>query len=357
METQQKAAGARVRSASEILHAEAAAIAHLARHMPTEFSDAVEAILACRGQVVLSGMGKAGLIGRKISATFASTGTRSIFVHPSEAVHGDLGRIGPSDVILLLSYSGETEELNRLIPVFNQLSQMVIAITSSPQSSLARNSQIVLTLGALREACPLGLAPSTSTTVMLALGDALALVVAGERGWTREDFARNHPAGNLGKMLARVEQVMRPMDQCRFAHADSSVCDVIVRVSRPGRRSGAVMLIDAQERLVGIFTDSDLARLLEQRRHWQLDSPMADVMTRAFRTVRRGSPLATAIDILARHKISELPVVDEECRPLGMIDITDVVGLVSQAEQLQESSAATQLRVYPSVEPPQRRAG
>ncbi|MGN6545201.1 MAG: KpsF/GutQ family sugar-phosphate isomerase [Aureliella sp.] len=331
-------AAVRLAAAREILHGEAEAIVRLAEVVDGEFLKAVDAVLGCSGQVVISGMGKAGLIGRKISATLASTGTRSIFLHPAEAVHGDLGRVDSNDILLLLSYSGETDELNRLLPTLRAQASMLIAITSSRTSTLGSAADIVLPLGALREVCPLGLAPSTSTTAMLALGDALALMVSRERGFTREAFARNHPAGSLGRKLAPVDQVMRPLDQCRVAHAQTVVCDVLVSVGRPGRRTGAVMLVDDSKRLVGIFTDSDLARLLEQKRRAQLDGPIADVMTTRFRTIDSGAPLTAAIDLLASLKISELPVVDAEGSPVGMIDITDVVGLVAQAEQLQQSS-------------------
>ena len=173
---------------------------------------------------------------------------------------------------------------------------------------------------------------------MLALGDAIALSVSQARGFTREQFARHHPAGNLGRKLAPVEEVMRPLSACRLAHCGSTLCDVLVAVSKPGRRSGAVMLVDDQAQLVGIFTDSDLARLLEQRRHEQLDAPIAQVMTTRFRTVSAGSPLLAAIDTLVQFKISELPVVDAQGKPLGLIDITDVVGMVAQAEQQHKSS-------------------
>ena len=230
---------------------------------------------------------------------------------------------------------------------------MLLAITSSPNSSLGRAVDIVVPLGALREVCALGLAPSTSTTAMLAVGDALALTVSRQRGFTSDQFARNHPAGSLGRRLASVDQVMRPIDSCRVAHAQTSLCDVLVAVSRPGRRSGAVMLLDDHNRLVGIFTDSDLARLLEQRRHAQLDAPIAEVMTTKFRTVTSGQPLAIAVDLLAQFKISELPVLDADGAPLGMIDITDVVGLVTQAqEQRQSSELALNAMIPTSALPP-----
>lgn len=331
---------ARLDSVRKIMLGEAAAIVHTAQTLDQNLLTVVDRIAGCAGQVVVSGMGKAGLVGQKLSATFASTGTRSIFLHPSEAVHGDLGRVAPEDILLLLSYSGETEELNRLLPSLKSMADCIVAITSSATSTLGRAADYVLPLGALREVCPLGLAPSTSTTVMLALGDAIALSVSQSRGFTREQFARHHPAGNLGRKLAPVEEVMRPLDACRVADCRSSVCDVLVAVSRPGRRSGAVMLVDDQNELVGIFTDSDLARLLEQRRHAQLDAPIAEVMTTRFRTVTAGSPLLAAIDTLVEYKISELPVIDQQGQPLGLIDITDVVSMVAQAEQLQKSPTA-----------------
>lgn len=333
--TGERTPAARLLAAREILEGEAKAILDIAKTLNADFLRVVDALVNCTGQIVVSGMGKAGLVGQKISATFASTGTRSIFLHPAEAVHGDLGRVDRADILLLLSYSGETDELNRLLPTLKAQASMLVALTGSSSSTLARSADIVLTLGALREVCPLGLAPSTSTTAMLAVGDALALSVSAQRGFTREAFARNHPAGNLGRQLAPVEHVMRPLTSCRVAHCRTSLCDVLVTVSRPGRRSGAVMLIDDDQRLVGIFTDSDLARLLEQRRHSQLDAPIAEVMTTTFRTVSSSEPLSTAIEMLAKFKISELPVIDVHGAPLGMIDITDVVGLVTQAEQMQ----------------------
>lgn len=333
--TSLSAASSRLSDARAILLGEATAIVGLANALDESFLKAVEALRQCTGQIVVSGMGKAGLIGRKVSATLASTGSRSIFLHPAEAVHGDLGRIDCADILLLLSYSGETEELNRLLPTLKSKAQQLIAITGSASSTLGRNADLVLPLGALREVCPLGLAPSTSTTAMLALGDALALMVSRENGFTREQFALNHPAGSLGRSLALVEQVMRPLHSCRIALAQTSLCDVLVHVSQPGRRSGAVMLVDDLQRLVGIFTDSDLARLLEQRRHSQLDAPIAEVMTTKFRTVQCGQPLSDAVELLTQYKISELPVLDQHGCPLGLIDITDVVGLVTPGDQLQ----------------------
>jgi len=275
--------------------------------------------------VIVTGMGKAGLVGRKIAATLSSTGTSSHFLHPGEAVHGDLGRIHALDAVLALSYSGETAELTRLLAALAEMETVVIAITRSAQSTLGRSARVTLELGTLREACSLGLAPSTSTTVMLALGDALALTLSRLKGFEPEDFARFHPGGSLGHKLARAEDVMRPLKECRVAEETKTVRDVLIQVSRPGRRTGAVMLVDNNGILTGLFTDSDLARMLEHGRDAALDAPIAEVMTRSPATVRPGAFRAEVTELMAARKISELPVVDGERRPLGLIDITDML--------------------------------
>ena len=318
----------RLRWGSEILRLEAAALASLSDRLDESFCRAVEAVLDCRGNVVVSGIGKAGLVGAKISATLCSTGTRSIFLHAAEAMHGDLGRLDGSDVVLMLSQSGETAEVVDLLAPIAQLGAEIIAITKTSTSTLGQASSVVLELGSLDEAGPNQLAPSTSTTAMMALGDALALVVSGLRGFGPEHFARYHPGGSLGLKLSQVEDAMRPIAQCRVASDSHRVRDVFVQASRPGRRSGAIMLQNEQGVLSGIFTDSDLARLLEQRQDSALDAPIRSVMTAAPTTVALGTPLPEAVDVLAARKISELPVVDEQGRPAGMLDITDVVALL-----------------------------
>ena len=324
-----------LRFAREILRIEGEALIGLAGRLHHEFCDAVELLHGCRGCVVVTGMGKAGLIGQKITATLASTGTRSQFLHPSEAVHGDLGRVQAGDVVLALSYSGETEELVRLLPSFHDLPTSLIAITGNSQSTLGRSANVVVPLGAIREACPHGLAPTTSTCAMLALGDALALVVSRMRNFRPTDFAKYHPGGNLGRQLARVDDVMRQLSDCRLAQQTKTIREVLVMASKPGRRSGAIMLIDGEGRLTGIFTDSDLARLLEGRREHALDEPIQHVMTRSPTTVQYGSLMTVAVAALVERKISELPVVDEEGKPAGLIDITDVVAwLPSEAEEV-----------------------
>lgn len=318
-----------VQRAREILLGESAAIELIAESLDAHFSQAVEAILCCQGCVIVCGIGKAGLIGQKIAASFASTGTPSHFLHPAEAVHGDLGSVRSTDMLLLLSYSGETDEVVRLLPSLRKLCSPLIAITSNATSRLARGSDLAILLGKLDEVCPLGLAPSSTTTAMLAVGDALALVASELRGFTRDDFARYHPGGALGRSLTPVERVMRPLGDCRVAFESDSLRQVLVRASRPGRRTGAVMLTDAAGKLTGVFTDSDLAKLLERSGEHQLDQPVANCMTRSFRTVAQGEMLPAALQILSQYKISELPVVDAHGFPLGLIDITDLMGIVA----------------------------
>jgi len=317
----------RLERGAEILQQAAQAIHALAESIDEDFLVAVDKLLAMRGSLIVCGIGKAGLIGRKLASTFASTGTRAHFLHPAEAVHGDLGRVGPNDVVLMLSNSGATQEIVRILPFMVRKSAGVIAITSGANSPLARVADIALVLPPCREACLHNLAPSTSTTAMLAIGDALALVVSEAREFGMQDFAELHPGGALGRKLASVDEIMRPKSDCRVSASQSSIRTMLMEVSRPGRRTGAVMLVDSAGRLEGIFTDSDLARLLEQRRDNDLDKPISELMNRTFSAIQSGARLSDAIDIMVQRKISELPVVDTQDHPLGMIDITDVLGL------------------------------
>jgi len=313
--------------ARDVLQSAGQAILAVAHHLGGSFCSAIELLLACQGHVVVSGLGKAGLVGQKISATLASTGTPSHFLHPTEALHGDLGRVRPEDVALLLSASGETEEIVRLVAALVELKVPIVAMSCSRQSRLAKSADVVLEMGPIEEAGHLRLAPSTSTTVMLALGDALALTVSRLRGFRAEDFARFHPGGTLGKKLSRVEEHMRSLDECRIASDCLTLRQVIVATRRPGRRTGAIMLVDSDGKLSGIFTDSDLAKVLERRQDSVLDAPIADLMTHNPITVCAGTSLRDAVAILAEKKISELPVVDSGTHPLGLLDITDVVAL------------------------------
>jgi len=329
----------------EILQQAAQSVRSIAESLDEDFLVAVDKLVAMRGSLIVCGIGKAGLIGRKLAATFASTGTRAHFLHPAEAVHGDLGRLGPTDIVLMLSNSGATEEIVRLLPFMVRRAAGLIAITSGANSPLARAADIVLILPPCREACQHNLAPSTSTTAMLALGDALALVVSEAKNFCVQDFAELHPGGSLGRKLAIVDDVMRPVLDCRLASTQTTIRRMLVEVSRPGRRTGAVMLVNAEGKLQGIFTDSDLARLLEQRRDDDLDKVIAELMTRSFSAIRSGARFTDAVDLMVQHKISELPVVDAEDKPLGMIDITDVLGL--------EHAAANELQRHPTESTPE----
>ena len=314
-----------LRLGRDVVRTEGRALLGLAERLQDDFCRAVDVIHRSSGSVIVCGMGKAGLIGQKIAATLASTGTRSHFLHPADAIHGDLGRVHQDDVLLVLSYSGATEEIVRLLPLFSHMDNALIAVTGGTESPLAEAAGIVLSLGSIEEACPLGLAPTTSTTAMLAIGDALALVLSRMRHFGREDFARFHPGGSLGRKLMKVDEAMRPISDCRVGRLDRTVREILVQLSRPGRRCGAIMVVDAEGSLAGIFTDSDLARLLERKQDEALDRPVHEVMTKNPRTVSSGELLDGALGILAELKLSELPVIDSTGAPVGMIDITDVV--------------------------------
>jgi arabinose-5-phosphate isomerase len=320
--------------AREVLRIESEALTQVRARIDEILPRAADLIYRCRGSVIVTGMGKAGIVGQKLAATLASTGTAAFPLHPGEAVHGDLGRIRPGDVVVALSQSGETEEVTRLLPAIHRIGAMLIAITSRITSTLGQSADLCITLGPIEEACPLGLAPSASTTAMMALGDALALLVSRMRDFRAEDFAMNHPAGSLGRKLNQVQDVMRTGRRFRVSHAHRTVREVFVSFAGPRRRSGAVLLVDETERLVGIFTDSDLARLFEQRRDDLLDRPIREVMTPDPVQVVEGAAVGTAIDAMRDKKISELPVVDRLGRPIGLIDLTDLIGLVpAEAEE------------------------
>jgi arabinose-5-phosphate isomerase len=326
--------------ARQIVRAEAAALEQVALRLGDSFLQAVDLLYQCPGRIGLTGIGKSADIAQKIAGTFNSTGSRAYVLDVTRAVHGDLGMVHPDDVMLILSHSGESEEIVQLLGHLRSLATALIGMTSNRQSALARRADTALVLGPLEEVCPLGLAPSTSTTAMIAVGDALAFVLMRMREFTREDFAQLHPAGSLGRKLVKVDVLMRRGKELRLAAAEENVRDVFAKVRRSGRRTGAVMLTDADGRLCGLFTDSDLARLFEQRRDAALDRPIRDVMTANPITVPQGTRVADAVEILRRHRISELPVVDALGKPVGLLDITDVIGLVpvDEAEWLGEAA-------------------
>lgn len=314
--------------AREVLRIEAEALERVRGRLGGSFSRAADLVYRCPGSVIVTGMGKAGLVGQKLAATLASTGTRAFPLHPAEAVHGDLGRIRADDVVLALSQSGETEEVLRLVPALRRIGACLIAITERVGSSLGQAADLCVALGPIEEACPLGLAPSASTTALMAVGDALALLVSRMRDFRAEDFALYHPAGSLGRKLSRVEDVMRTGRHLRRARPDQSVREVLIGLAGPRRRSGAVLVEDEEGKLLGIFTDSDLVRLFERRRETDLDRPIGEVMTANPVQVMVGSTLAEAVEALKARKISELPVVDRGGRLVGLVDLTDVIGMV-----------------------------
>ncbi|MGO8901606.1 MAG: SIS domain-containing protein [Isosphaeraceae bacterium] len=314
--------------AREVLRIEAEALGRVRERLGPAIARAADLIYRCAGSVIVTGMGKAGLVGQKLAATLASTGTRAFPLHPGEAIHGDLGRIRADDVVIALSQSGETEEVLRLVPAFRRLSAHLIAITERATSSLGRAADLCIALGPIEEACPLGLAPSASTTALMAVGDALALLVSRMRDFSPEDFALYHPGGSLGRKLTRVEDVMRTGRQLRRAHVEETVREIFVRLAGPRRRSGAILIEDADTHLLGIFTDSDLARLFEKRREAELDRQIGEIMTIDPKRVRVGALLSDAVELLKTYKISELPVVDRGNRLVGLVDVTDLIGLV-----------------------------
>ncbi len=313
--------------ARQILLAEADALRTVADRIGADFEAIVNHLAACRGRVAVVGVGKSADVGQKLVGTFNSTGTRAYSLDATKAAHGDLGMVAPDDVALLLSHSGESAEIVRLLNPLREFAGRVLAITGNAAGTLAKFADAALVYGPIAEACPNRLAPSSSTTVMLALGDALAFTLSERRGFGPEDFAKFHPAGSLGRKLAGVEAFMRRGDELRIAPMTETVRAVFAKTHHDGRRTGAIMLVDADGALAGLFTDSDLARLFERNDDAAFDRPIADVMTRTPITVRPTAKVAEAIDRMRARKISELPVVDDRDRPIGMIDITDLIGL------------------------------
>jgi arabinose-5-phosphate isomerase len=314
--------------ARAVIESEVRALQGLAQRLGDGFRNAVDLLLACSGRVVVTGIGKAGLIGQKISATLASTGTPSYSLHPVDAIHGDLGRIVEGDVVLALSNSGETEVV-QVLKAVKRMGAKVIAVTGNPKSTLGRQADVVLDIGAIEEACPLGLAPSASTTAMLALGDALALAVANRRKFDKERFALYHPGGELGRKLMKVEEVMRGLDQCAVALASWTVNEALEQVNRVPGRAGAVCVTDESGRMIGIFTDGDLRRRVPRDTAF-LAAPISAAMTRNPKSIRLGSLALEAASILKKHKIDELPVVDSDGKLCGILDVQDLleVGLM-----------------------------
>jgi arabinose-5-phosphate isomerase len=293
-----------------------------------EFEQVVRLFLQCTGSVIVSGMGKAGIVGNKISATLASTGTASHFLHPAEAVHGDLGRIQTKDIVLALSHSGESEEIVRLIEPLKQREIKLISVVGDPESRLAVHSDVALCMGMLTEACPLGVAPSVSTTCMLALGDALALTIMKSRAFGAEDYARFHPAGALGRKLLTVGQTMwfRPDEPLPLAGLDDTIEQMLAK-NEVTKRRGAVMVIDGHGKLAGIITDADIRRSLEKCGTETFAIKCSDLMTPNCKRVAEDTLAAEAMAVFHKYRIDELPVVNADGQPVGLIDVQDIVAI------------------------------
>ena len=310
--------------ARQVLEMEAEAIRRLVDLIGEDFERAVEMILACRGRVVWSGMGKSGIICRKLAATMASTGTPALFLHPAEAIHGDLGMVTADDLVIAVSNSGSTEELVRLVEVLKRLGIPLVAMTSSPESDLARVADVHLDLGVRREACPLNLAPTASTTASLALGDALAVAVSVRKGFREEDFARLHPGGRLGKRFLRVSELMHRGEQVPVVSPATPMKDVIYEMSR--KALGMTTVQDGEGRLLGVITDGDLRRLME--RH---DDPLGltagEVMHPGGVTITPDELATVALRILEERRITSLMVTDGGGRVQGVLHLHDLWGV------------------------------
>ncbi len=308
------------------LEEEGEAILNLSRNFGPAYLDAVELIYKCSGKVIVTGLGKSGIVGRKIAATLASTGTPAFFVHATEALHGDAGMMKSNDVVIAISNSGESEELIKLIPIIKRLGIKMIAITNNTQSSLAKHSDIILDLKIQKEADKFGLAPTTSSTVTLALGDALAMAVVSKRDFKPEDFAVLHPGGSLGrKLLLKVEDVMRKGDENPVIYKGSSIEEAIIKMT--SKRTGGVSIVNERGCLVGIITDGDLRRFLQRYGSDIFNQKLSEIMTKNPINIKLGKLANEALHLMEDRpgKIFVLPVVDSEERPVGLIHIHDLV--------------------------------
>ncbi len=305
-----------------VIAAEATAIGQLV--LGPTFATAVEWILGCKGRVVVTGMGKPGFVAQKISATLASTGTPSHYLHPAEAAHGDLGRVAREDVVLALSNSGETEELLRLLPALKRIGSRLVALTRDAESPLARGADLVVAIGSIEEACPMGLAPTASTAALLALGDALAMTVLRDRPFDREEYALYHPGGKLGRGLMKVRDVMRQGEANPLAPETTPLAEVVAIMTRTPGRPGACSVVDASGKLLGLFTDGDLRRLLEGGRV-EFHVPVGKVMSRNPRTVRPEALVADAARVLRQARVDQVPVIDDAGHPVGLLDVQDLL--------------------------------
>lgn len=308
--------------AKRVLRIEAKALAELQERLDGRFEQAVELLLACKGRVVVTGMGKSGLIGRKIAATFSSTGTPSVFLHPAEALHGDLGMMMREDIVVAVSYSGETDEIVALLETIKRLGLRLVSLTGNARSSIAAASDITLDVSVKEEACSLNLAPTASTTAAMAMGDALAIALLDRRGFGPGEFAALHPGGRLGKKLLRVENLMHSGDAMPCVAATAKIPDVIYEMSKKGL--GMATVLDAAGRLAGILTDGDLRRVMQQRGAGTFDLSASDCMTKNPRTIASGELAGTALRMMEERKITSLVVTDADRRPLGVLHLHDL---------------------------------
>ncbi|PYQ08251.1 MAG: D-arabinose 5-phosphate isomerase [Acidobacteria bacterium] len=309
-------------TARKVLEIEARAILDLVPRVDESFDRAVEALFACSGRVVVTGMGKSGIIAQKISATFASTGTPSLYLHPVEAIHGDLGRIVKGDAVLAVSNSGDTGEILSLVPAVKRLGSPLITLSGNPRSPLAAASDVQLDVSIRQEACPLGLAPTASTTAALAMGDALAMALIERRGFTVEDFAVLHPGGRLGKKLLRVEDVMHTGDEVPRVPLDAKMKDVLFEMTR--KRLGMTTVVDAQGALRGLLSDGDLRRQMERHGYGLLDRTAEECMTPRPILIGRRDLATAALDLMESRKITVLVVVDGEGKVDGVVSLHDL---------------------------------
>lgn len=312
-----------IEDAKKVLEIESEAIKDVIKQLDNNFSQAVELISRCKGRVIVTGMGKSGLIGRKITSTLSSTGTSAFFIHPAEGMHGDMGMVMREDIVLALSYSGETEEMKKILPLIKRMGLRLITLTGNPDSSLAKESDAVLNVKVKREACPFNLAPTASTTAMLALGDALAIALLDKKGFRETDFARLHPAGVIGKkLLLRVEDVMRKGEENPLIDEDKRVKEALFVMT--STRMGAVSVVDKEGELIGFFTDGDLRRHLQKDKDL-LEKRISSVMTKKPTAITKRKLATEAVRILQEKKFDNIPVVDESNRPIGIVDERDLL--------------------------------
>ena len=309
-------------TARKVLEIESRAILELLPRIDAGFDRAVDLLLACPGRAVVTGMGKSGLIGQKVSATLASTGTPSLFLHPAEAIHGDLGRIVKGDALLAISHSGDTEEILALVPQVKRLGAPLLAMTGQPRSALAAAADVHLDVSIREEACPLGLAPTASTTAALAMGDALAMALLERRGFTVDDFAVLHPGGRLGKKLLRVEDLMRTGDSVPRVKAGTPMKDALFEMT--GKRLGLTTVVDGDGRLAGIISDGDVRRQLERHGYALLDKTAGECMTRDPVVIGRRELATAALDLMEARKITSLLIVDGRGALEGVLHLHDL---------------------------------